>query len=239
MGTASAALVYDTSLFGGTSPVLGRRYRLEFGSNAGGLSYSTALADYREYVRLPRNLTLAGRVLHFGRYGGGAEDQRLQELYLGYPALIRGYSAESFSSQECGPELELTGACPSFDQLLGSRVAVANAELRIPIIGALGLVPSRGFPPVEFAPFFDAGVAWRKNERLPVFQEGDRSVVKSYGASLRTNVLGFAVFQFSYVRPMDRAKGWHFEFSLPPVSSTVSTPSPGAPSTLRRPPWFS
>jgi hypothetical protein len=42
LGTAAAALVYDTSIFGGMSPALRQRYRLEFGANAGSLSYSTA-----------------------------------------------------------------------------------------------------------------------------------------------------------------------------------------------------
>jgi hypothetical protein len=214
LGTGSAALVYDTSLFGGTSPVGGRRYRFELGGNTGNLTYTTALADFRQYVRLPYNLSLAGRVLHYGRYGGSAEDGRLQDLFLGYPSLIRGYTGGSFSATECGPQLAENGACPAFDQLLGSRIAVGNAEFRIPILGALGVVPSRGFPPVELAPFFDAGVAWRRNERLASVVENGRDLVKSYGLSLRTNVLGFAVFQFSYVKPMDRPRGWHFDFSL-------------------------
>jgi len=49
LGTGNAALVYDTSIFGGTSPILGQRYRLEAGVAAGSLTYATFLADYRRY----------------------------------------------------------------------------------------------------------------------------------------------------------------------------------------------
>ena len=214
-GTSSAALVYDTSIFGGTGPVWGRRFRLEAGMQAGSINFTTALADYRHYFRLPRNLTLAGRVLHYGRYGGGAEDSRLQDLSLGYPSLVRGYTTESFTVSDCGTSLAQKGTCPAFDQLLGSRIAVGNAEVRVPILGPLGLVPSRGIPPVELAPFFDAGVAWRTTE-LEAFRTQSRSAVRSYGSSLRVNVLGFFVAQLSYVRPMDRPTGWRWEFSVVP-----------------------
>jgi outer membrane protein assembly factor BamA len=214
-GTGSAALVYDTSIFGGTSPIWGRRFRLEAGAQSGSFTFTTGLADYRQYFRLPRNLTLAGRVLQYGRYGGGAEDGRLQDLYLGYPALVRGYSVNSFTGADCGASLSENGTCPAFDQLLGSKIAVANAELRVPIIGTLGLVPSRGFPPVELAPFFDAGIAWRSHE-VGVFRSESRSPVRSYGASVRANVLGYFVAQISYVNPLDRPTGWRWEFSVLP-----------------------
>jgi len=213
MGTASAAFVHDTSIFGGTSPIMGRRYRLEYGAAAGTVTHTHALVDYREYVRLARPLTLAGRLLHYGRYGRGAEDYRFQDVFLGYPSLVRGYSAGSFGARECG---ETPGRCPVFDQLFGSRMAVANAELRIPLFGALGLVRSPGVPPVEIAPFYDAGIAWYARENLSVLR-GARKPVTSFGASLRLNVLGFAIAQISYVQPQDRPlKSWHWEFALIP-----------------------
>jgi Tol biopolymer transport system component len=214
-GTASAALVYDTSVFGGTSPAWGRRFRFEAGTQAGSINLTTALADYRQYFLLPKNLTFAVRALHYGRYGGGAEDSRLQDLYLGYPSLVRGYTVNSFTAADCGASLAQNGTCPAFDRLLGSRIAVANAELRIPILGTLGLVPSRGVPPMELAPFFDAGIAWRTTER-GTFGTESRSPARSYGTSLRVNVLGFFVAQLSCVRPMDRPTGWRWEFSVVP-----------------------
>jgi hypothetical protein len=216
MGTASTALVYDTSIFGGTSPIMGERYRLEAGAVGGGLNHGILLADYRRYLRVARPLTLAGRVLHYGRYGGDAEDPRLQDLFVGFPSLVRGYSPGSFTVQECGPAVAETGACPVFDQLLGSRMGVINAELRVPIFGFLGIVPSRSAPPVEAALFYDAGIAWTRAEKAN-FLGGPRKPVSSSGISLRANVLGFAIAQISYVHALDRpAKRWLWEFSLLP-----------------------
>jgi len=215
MGRTGAALVYDTSIFGGTSPVAGQSYRFEYGLSAGTVTYNTGLVDYRKYLHLARSLTLAGRFLHYGRYGSGAEDPRQQDLFLGYPALVRGYSAESFRPEECGTQ-ENTNTCPAFDRLIGSRLAVLNAELRVPILGFFGVIPSRSVPPVEVAPFYDAGVAWRHSEKPSLFG-GSRKPVTSYGSSLRFNILGFAIGQLSYVhrnnRPLDK---WGWEFSFMP-----------------------
>ena len=216
LGTAAMALVYDTSIFGGTSPVTGRRYRLEAGGNAGSLGFGTFLADFRQYFQIGRKVSLAGRLLHFGRYGGSSEDPRLQPLYVGYDSLIRGYDPGSFSASECGPTLQQSGACPVFDQLLGSRMAVANAEVRVPIFGVLGLIPSPGVPPVETALFYDAGVAWTTSDKAN-FLGGSRRPVTSYGSSLRINLLGFAIAQISLVHPNDRPeRNWLWEFSFLP-----------------------
>lgn len=216
MGVTSAALVYDTSIFGGVSPIVGQSYRLEVGGLGGSLNYGTALADYRRYFRIAKPLTIAGRVLHFGRYGGDARDPRLQDLFIGYPALVRGYDPGSFSAAECGANAAQTGLCPVFDQLLGSRVAVLNLETRTPIFGPLGIIPSRAVPPVELALFYDAGYAWRSSleTTVPTF---DPDPVSSTGASLRFNILGFAIGQLSYVHPLDRpSKKWLWQFSLVP-----------------------
>jgi outer membrane protein assembly factor BamA len=212
--TGSTAFVFDSSVSASVSPIWGQRYRFEISANHGSLTYTTALADYRRYFRLPGKLTLAGRILHFGRYGGGAEDPRFQDLSLGYATLVRGYTIGSFRSSECGARLQIYGDCPALDQLFGTRIAVANAELRMPLLGAFAAIPSRRVPPVEAAVFYDAGAAWRKTERTPIFQDDSRHAVKSYGATVRVNLLGIAIGQMSYVRPLDRGRGWHLEFAL-------------------------
>jgi len=216
LSSSAAALVYDTSVFGGVSPVLGQRYRLEGGLNAGSLVYMTALADYRRYHQIARPFGVAARVLHYGRYGIDAEDGRIQDLFLGYSSMVRGYEAGSIDAAECGPELAETGACPLIDRLLGSRLGVAGAELRLELLGPLGIIPSRGFPPVQLAPFFDAGIVWTSKE-TPDFFGGSRRGVTSHGASLRFNMLGFAIGQLSLVHPNDRpGKDWLWEFSFLP-----------------------
>src|SRR5262249_48064722 len=90
-GTSSAALVFDTANFGATSPVAGSRYRLEVAPTVGTINYTGLLADYRRYFMPVSFYTIAGRVMHYGRYGSGGNDPRLFPLFLGYPNLVRGY----------------------------------------------------------------------------------------------------------------------------------------------------
>ena len=214
LGEASAALVYDTSIFGLTSPIRGSRYRLELSQSAGDLTYSGLLGDFRTYYMPFRPYTLAFRGMFYGRYGRDSEDFRLPTLYLGYPGLVRGYDSGSFESGECVPTP--TGTCAAFDRLIGSRVAIANAELRFPLWGAFGGDNFYGPLPIEMALFTDAGVAWDRTTR-PGFRATDREPVVSVGAAMRINVLGFAVAEIDYVRPLDRpGRGWLWQFNLRP-----------------------
>jgi hypothetical protein len=217
LGVASAALVYDNSFFGATSPILGQRYRLEVSPTVGSLNYVGLLADYRKYFMPARPFTIAARLLHYGRYGSGGEDQRLQPLFLGYPGLVRGYTFGSFDASECAATQSDPTACPVFDQLLGSRMLVGNLELRFPLLGALGLGSGYyGAFPVDFTVFGDGGLAWDTNNE-PSFAGGDRKPVFSAGAGLRINLLGFAVAEVNMVHPFDRpGKGLVWEFNLQP-----------------------
>src|SRR6267143_4652458 len=99
LGVTSAAVVHDNAFFGATSPILGSRWRLEVDPTFGSLKFLTALADYRKYVMPFRPFTLAGRVMHVGRYGNDGE--RLYPLFIGYPSLVRGYDFGSFDASEC------------------------------------------------------------------------------------------------------------------------------------------
>jgi hypothetical protein len=211
---SAAALVYDSSVLGPTSPILGRRYRLEVSPTAGDVSFTSLLADVRQYVSPIRPLTLAGRVLYAGRHGGGAEDDRLPPMYLGYSNLVRGYEFDSFSADECVSAG--TPGCPVYDRLLGSRLAVANAELRVPLVGAFTGRYDYGPIPAEIVAFADGGVAWGRGQN-PRFTGANNDWVSSVGVGLRVNALGFAVLEFDAVRPLDRPRqGWMFSFGLRP-----------------------
>jgi outer membrane protein assembly factor BamA len=214
MAETTAALVYDSSIFGATSPLVGRRYRFEYSQMAGSIAYGGFLADYRRYWMPARPFTFAVRGLHYGRYGSGAEDPRLTPLFLGYQGLVRGYDFGSFTANEC-ESVDVT-SCPAFDRLNGSRVAIGSAELRFPLLGLFSRKSFYGPFPIEMALFADAGMAWT-SEIKPKFAGGDRDWVRSAGAALRVNVFGFAVAEFDYVRPLDRSrKGWLWQFGLTP-----------------------
>jgi hypothetical protein len=218
LGLGSLALVYDNSFFGAASPILGQRYRLEVAPTFGSLSYVGALVDYRKYFLPVRPFTFATRVLHYGRYGSDGEDPRLQPLFLGHAGLVRGYSFGSFDGAECEPPAGDPDSCPVFDQLLGSRIVVANAELRFPLFGVLGIGSGYyGAFPLELAVFGDGGLAWDTANDPSVFGSGPRDPVFSAGVGLRINLLGFAVAEVDLVRPFDRpAKNWVWQFELQP-----------------------
>ena len=215
LSTTSAALVYDTSNFGATSPVQGQRYRLEASPTFGSVRFASVLADYRRYFMPVPFYTLAGRVMHYGRYGGASDDARLFPLFIGYPNLVRGYDVNSFDAADCRPTS--TSDCPAFDRLVGSRLLVGNLELRFPLLRPFGASQRMYGPvPVEVAFFADGGVAWNRDEK-PSFLGGSRQGVVSAGVTLRVNLLGFAIGSFDFARPFQRAgKGWVFQFNLSP-----------------------
>jgi outer membrane protein assembly factor BamA len=161
-----------------------------------------------------RPFTFALRGLFYGRYGQDAGDGRLPTLYLGYPGLVRGYDSGSFESGECG--VQTNGSCPAFDRLIGSRVAIASAEFRFPLWGAFKRDQFYGPLPVEVGVFGDVGTAWGSNSRT-FTTRSDREPVASAGVLARVNVLGFAVAEIDYVRPLNRpGRGWLWQFNLIP-----------------------
>ena len=208
--SASVAFVGDASSFGFTSPISGSRYRFEVSPTIGTLDYQTVLIDYRKYMFM-KPFTLAVRGMHYGLYGKDSETDRIGSLYVGDGSLVRGYSYNSYTNADCtsaGTGGLATSSCPQFDRLVGSRLALANAELRIPLFGTsgFGLIASP-LPPIEIAPFVDAGVAWTKTSG-PVLNfastSGDRTPVVSTGVASRINLFGFAVFEVYYAHPFQR-----------------------------------
>ena len=135
MSSVSTALITDSSLFGATSPVAGRRSRFEVSPTFGDIQMTTALADYRHYFMPARFYTIAVRGMHYGRYGAGGDDERLVPLFIGYPEFVRGYGIDSFSSEDCGTST----TCSTFDRLVGSRMLVGNIELRFPLLRPFGV----------------------------------------------------------------------------------------------------
>ncbi|HEX5633134.1 MAG TPA: BamA/TamA family outer membrane protein, partial [Gemmatimonadales bacterium] len=150
------------------------------------------------------------RLYHSARFGHDAENPMLASMFLGYPWLVRGYDSGSFTVDECE-----TGDCAEFDRLLGSRLVLANAELRLPLVGPFGLLRTYVFPPIEIAGFYDVGAAWRQGEPSP-FQSGGRDPVSSHGVALRVNLFSF-VLEANLVHPNDRPrKGWYWQLNLQP-----------------------
>jgi hypothetical protein len=229
---ATVGWVGDDSFFGLTSPIRGGRFRVALEATVGAESFVTVVADWRRYYSPSQNLTVAVRGLHMSRYGGIENTEAIPPWFLGGGTYVRGYALESFQPFECPPPpVDESGlplpprpreeVCPTFSRLVGQRLAVANLELRVPLLGFdnFGLIR---FPwlPAELVFFGDAGLAWDPDhpptlklsrsalERVPVF---------SAGVSARFNVGGILVLEAYHAYPFQRPeRGAHWGFLLSP-----------------------
>jgi Tol biopolymer transport system component len=190
---SAAALVYDSSLFGATAPVLGTRYRVEAAPTFGDLSLMTLAADYRRYVMPVRPFSLAFRVEHIGRYGHDASDPRLLPLVWTLRDLVRGYDPH--------------------DVLATTDLTVVNSELRVPLVGTFGRLSGSSLLPIDALAFVDAG---RFNGRPAASSATTTTLLRSVGAGVRLNAGGF-IFELDAVRTIDSSpRGWTFAVNFRP-----------------------
>jgi len=206
----SIAHVHDNTLFGYVGPFAGARSRFSIAPAFGSWQFTAGLVDYRRYLFF-RPFTIAVRGLMFGRFGRDADRF---PVFVGSTELIRGYTAGSIRNHECsvnGPSNSQTG-CAALDQLVGSKIAVGNVELRFPLTRSLvlGFLPV-GFPPIEGAVFYDIGMAWDDASTVKWSRTaGDdpvlvRTPLRSWGGSIRANVFGLLIMRLDYTKPLDRA----------------------------------
>ena len=205
---AQIAYVSDNTLSGYTGPVVGRRYRFQISPVAGSYNWIEYLADYRRYDPVIFNyLTVATRLytnLSVGR------DELQFPKYIARPDYVRGYDRTNSFYAGCPVVGANTANCSAI-QLLGSRVAVANAELRFPLLRRveLGVLPV-ALPPVEGVAFYDMGVAWSRNQTLYGSRpDGYNSMtqrypVRSWGGGIRVNLFNYALLRWDYAIPLDR-----------------------------------
>jgi hypothetical protein len=207
------AYVTDSSLFGATGPLMGERSRFEATPTFGGVDYTSVVLDARRYVMPVEPFTIAGRIVHVGRYGPDANSGRLSPLFVGFPNFVRGYDIFSFDPHDCDPS-----GCIQLDDLEGSRMLVGNVEVRAPLVGMFKGRIDYGHVPADVFGFFDTGVAWGSpGGGAPAVSFNDRPWVKSTGAGVRVNAFGFAVIEMSGVYAFDRPRDkWQFLFALQP-----------------------
>jgi Tol biopolymer transport system component len=215
-GAPFLAYVSDNTLFGYTGPIAGRRYRFQIEPTIGSYRWIEYQADYRRYFPILFNfLTLAGRAqtsISVGR------DETVLQKYIGRPEFVRGYDREEYGylcnaipGEPQTPEQQQS--CSAI-QLLGSRVAFANAELRFPLVRRfdLGLLPI-SLPPVDGLFFYDIGLAWSSGQKVVWDYSTARDIaaqrapLRSYGAGIRLNLFGFALLRWDYAIALDRPNG--------------------------------
>ncbi|HJQ19004.1 MAG TPA: BamA/TamA family outer membrane protein [Gemmatimonadaceae bacterium] len=210
---AHAAYVSDNTLWGYTGPIYGRRYRFQVSPVMGNLNWIEYLADYRRYDAILFNyLTFATRA--YASISAGPDETQFMK-YIARPDFVRGYDRNNVLFLTC-PIIGASSVNCSAVQLLGSRVAVANAELRFPLLRRveLGVLPM-SLPPLDGLFFYDAGMAWSKNQTVygsrPPGYDGNkqRYPLRSYGFGLRLNLFNYATLRWDYARPLDQPGGKH------------------------------
>ncbi len=212
------AFVGDNSFWGITAPLNGRRYRLGLEAYLGDYHLGVYTLDFRRYVRL-KPITIAGRLYGYGRFG--TDEKRLYPLYVGYDYYIRGYNPNSFHNSGSASDNGF-----NVNQLTGSRIAVANLEVRLPFTGPkkLSAIESKFFF-TDLNAFFDIGIAYYGDSKIafdsqpsvvnstPAPTTNDpnatnvvynRTPAISAGISLRVNLFGVLIIEPYYAIPFQR-----------------------------------
>lgn len=192
LSVGSVAFVGDTTMWREFYPYTGTRYRVElersFTTLGSELSFTNVVFDARRYFSLGRRSTVALRLLLGGSFGDAKS-----YFYLGGIDTIRGYR---------------------YEELVGTRIGLLNAEVRIPFIDILHF----GWPiqwtlgGIRGILFADVGGAWSDWQFGPenpfdIFQrENNRirldDVKASIGFGLRLQ-LGLFSIDFAAARNTD------------------------------------
>jgi WD40-like Beta Propeller Repeat len=202
------ALVSDNTLLGYTGPLMGRRFRFQISPVTGVYDWVEYLADYRRYDPIIFNyLTVATRL--YADLSIGPDEKEFQK-YIARPDFVRGYDRNSTFYLSC-PVIGANPSNCSAVQLLGSRVAVANVELRFPLVRKveLGFLPV-SLPPLDGLFFYDMGMAWSRGQSVYTSRpmgydvSSQRYPLRSYGAGLRLNLFNYAIVRWDYAVPLDQ-----------------------------------
>ncbi len=194
------AFVGDDASFGLTSPLQGYRYRFQAGRTFGKYSYWGLTADYRKYFFF-KPLGFAFRAIHYGRYGKDANS--LYPMYLGNHYYVRGYSYNSLRRNRC-----IDNDCLRMNQLTGSKMVLAGAEVRFPFTGPKRLaVIKSGFLFSDLVLFGDGGLMWEEHEDIKLAwdpYEDKHTPIFSVGLAYRVNLFGYVILEPYYAIPLQR-----------------------------------
>lgn len=218
---SSIGYTHDTVLWGFAAPVNGTRYNVslygtpKLGSN--GLSFVNLTGDYRTYLRLGRNYSLALRFAGGGSFGqnpqkfiiGGVDNWINREFEGGFVPLD---NAEDYLFLQTG--LPLRGY--NYNAAIGSRYSLFNFEFRYPLFAFLQAGPLPiGLQSIGGAFFFDMGAAWNKEREFVAFTRDAKGnlVTKDLLMGMGT---GGRIFILWFLVRLDVAWAWNIDgFSEP------------------------
>lgn len=200
VGQANTAFVGDNTNFGITGPLDGYRYRFQVQKMFADYNLYTTLVDYRNYIyRKP--LSYGIRALHYARYGRDAEE--LYPLYVGDNYYVRGYSYNSYNQGQ-----RYNADYLNLNSLAGSKMAVLNAEVRLPLSGPERLTMFKSkYLFTTLVGFVDGGFATNDYSNLDFSWKPNpdkNSPIFSTGLALRVNLFGYAVLEPYAAIPFQR-----------------------------------
>ncbi|MDZ7295701.1 MAG: BamA/TamA family outer membrane protein, partial [candidate division KSB1 bacterium] len=208
--------VDDTSLWGITGPVNGRRSAVGLMGSPGlfgkhGAEFLTARLDWRRYYKVGKEYNFVVRVAAGASGGkqpqqffvGGVENWINREFAGGY---VRVNNIEDiyFASFE----MPFRGG--SYYELAGNSFLLTNLEFRFPLIRyfLMGWPLPIGFEDIRGALFVDVAGARYRGERFVAFTRSPSGFYKledlkmAFGFGMRANI-GFLVLQFDVGWPTD------------------------------------
>jgi len=171
----SVSFIGDTTRWEYYGPYAGRRYRFDlvyspnFGQ--GTIGFTNFITDFRNYLLLTRNSSLAFRF-----WGGFSFGEAPSVFAFGGTNTMRGWPYMSFS---------------------GNYAWFANTELRFPFVEALKFPV---MPPLQLRGFlfFDLGAAWYKGQDFDFLVPGDFRLKDGAGSFGFGVVLNLGIFELNF-----------------------------------------
>jgi Tol biopolymer transport system component len=223
----SVGYTHDTSLWGFISPVNGTRYNFSvFGTpqlGPNGLSFVNVTGDYRTYLSLGANYSIAFRLAGGGSFGrdpqkfiiGGVDNWINRSFEGGYIPLE---NAEDYIFLQVGTPLRGY----NYNAAIGSRYSMMNFELRYPLFAFLQAGPLPiGLQSLGGVMFFDAGAAWNDEQSLKPFTRDasgrvvTRDLLMGMGTGARIYFLAFLVrFDVAWAWDLNKFSAPKYYFSL-------------------------
>ncbi len=198
----------DSVIWGITGPVNGGRSNINFTysplvDKKNSLEFWTLRGDYRKYIRLAKDYSIAVRFA-----GGMSEGRHPQRFLLGGMTnwINYEYSDEAYTINDDDYIFLSSFETPfrgyPYYAMIGNRFVLSNIEFRFPLLRylVLGWPVPMGFSNIRGSMFMDVGSAWDNTDNWEPFDTSGgfprfQDLKAGYGLGMRVN-LGFFLLRY-------------------------------------------